>query len=168
MNHWQIKEFGKYSSFSGDPFVDGAEVVCLVLKSEDSSDLVRNDILKSEIDLWKARSNGIILGKWERVFSEKAPEGLSKEERKESAESFFLSMFENGAVLEEEEQGLLCYLFAISLERKRVLKSSPMNDQAATQVFTHVKNKQTFDVPIVVPSESSVQNIESIIGELLF
>ena len=43
-----------------------------------------------------------------------------------------------------------------------------MNDQAATQVFTHVKNKQTFDVPIVVPSESAVQNIESIIGELLF
>lgn len=167
MNHWSIKDFGKHSSYSGDAFVDGSEVVCLVLKSEESSELIRCDILKSESDLWKANTKATLLGKWERIFSEKAPEGLSREERKESAESFFLSLFDqHGAVVEERE--LLCYLFAISLERKRVLKSSPMKKGADFQEFTHIKTKRIFEIPIVIPEERTVHKIESIIGELLF
>jgi hypothetical protein len=166
MNHWQIKEFGKVSSFSGSAFIDGSEVLCLVIKPSDSPELMRYDILKSEIEAWRASTDGLILGKWERVFSEKKPEGLTNEERKESDESFFLSLFEGDQVL--EEGALLSYLFAISLERKRILKSSPVTDEDTVQVFTHVKTKRSFDIPIVVPSKASVEKIEAIIGELLF
>ena len=67
----------------------------------------------------------------------------------------FLSLFEGDQVL--EERALLSYLFAISLERKRILKSSPVTDEDTVQVFTHVKTKRTFDIPIVVPSKASAE-----------
>ena len=122
--------------------------------------------LSQRLKLGERSTDGLILGKWERVFSEKKPEGLTNDERKESAESFFLSLFEGDQVL--EERALVSYLFAISLERKRILKSSPITDEDTVQVFTHVKTKRSFDIPIVVPSKASVEKIEAIIGELLF
>ena len=109
----------------------------------------------------------MILGRWSRQFSveEKV---LSKEERKDSAESFFISLYETEAGdASMEEARLLRYLFAISLERNRILRSIPMNSGASVQTFVHLKTKRNFEVPIEIPSRDAVSKIESIIGDLL-
>ena len=167
MIHWQIKDFGKQSSITGEGFEEGAQVVSILLKDSVKNELLRLDMLESELEDWQPDGSAVILGRWSRQFSveEKV---LSKEERKDSAESFFISLYETEAWdASMEEARLLRYLFAISLERNRILRSIPMNSGASVQTFVHLKTKRNFEVPIEIPSRDAVSKIESIIGDLL-
>ena len=167
MFHWEIKDFGKHSSITGNAFEDGEQILCIVLKDTKNNEMIRFDLLESESSEWKQAEESIILGKWSRVYSEEA-KPLSQEERKHSAESFFFSLFDaNVNSSEEDELFLLKYLFAVSLERKRVLKSKPIKGEADTQIFIHIKTKREFIVPVVIPSVETVSKVESIIGDLL-
>jgi hypothetical protein len=167
MFHWEIKDFGKQSSITGQTFQDGEKILCIVLKDKKNNDMIRCDLLESELLEWKQADDTVILGRWSRVYSEEA-KGLTQEERKYSAESFFFSLFDsNEANGGQEELGLLKYLFAVSLERKRVLKSKPIKGEADAQSFIHVKTKRDFIVPVVIPNVESVSKVESIIGDLL-
>ena len=166
MNQWQIKGFGKCSSLSEVLFSEGDKVFCIIAKDHEINELVRYDLLEGELPRLSEINQGRVLGRWKRIFSDKEPHTISNEERKHSAESFFLSLFEMN---EEpiEERDLLVYLFAVSLERKRVLKSKPQEQEASEQTFIHSKTKRAFSVPIVSPSKESVVKVESIIGDLL-
>ena len=167
MFHWEIKDFGKHSSITGKAFEDGEKILCIVLKDTKNTEMIRFDLLESESSEWEQAEETVILGKWSRVYSEET-KALSQEERKHSAESFFFSLFdtnENGS--EEDELSLLKYLFAVSLERKRVLKSKAIIGEADSQIFIHVKTKRELIVPVVIPSVESVSKVESIIGDLL-
>tara|TARA_B100001248_G_scaffold259027_1_gene244339 strand:- start:901 stop:1407 length:507 start_codon:yes stop_codon:yes gene_type:complete len=167
MFHWEIKDFGKHSSITGKAFEDGEKILCIVLKDTKNTEMIRFDLLESESSEWEQAEETVILGKWSRVYSEET-KALSQEERKHSAESFFFSLFdtnENGS--EEDELSLLKYLFAVSLERKRVLKSNAIIGEADFQIFIHVKTKRELIVPVVIPSVESVSKVESIIGDLL-
>jgi hypothetical protein len=167
MFHWEIKDFGKQSSITGKAFEDGEQILCIVLKDTKNNEMIRFDLLESESSEWKQAEETAILGKWSRVYSEEA-KPLSQEERKHSAESFFLSLYDsNESIGEQEELGLLKYLFAVSLERKRVLKSKPIHGEADSQIFIHVKTKREMDVPVVIPNVESVSKVEAIIGDLL-
>ena len=167
MFHWEIKDFGKLSSISGKAFEDGDKVLSIVLKDIRNNEMVRCDLLEVEFSEWKQTEDTIILGKWARVYTEKA-KPLSQEERRHSAESFFFSLYDpNEASGEQEELGLLKYLFAVSLERKRVLKSEPIHGEANSQIFIHVRTKRLFDVPVVIPNVESVSKVEATLGDLL-
>ena len=167
MVHWQIKDFGKQSSITGRGFEEGAKVVSILLKDMVENELLRIDMLESEFEDWQPDGSAVILGRWSRLFSveEKV---LSKEERKDSAESFFISLYEaDTGFASVEEVRLLRYLFAISLERNRILRSIPINSGASEQTFFHLKTKRNFEVPIEIPSRDAVSKIETIIGDLL-
>lgn len=167
MFHWEIKDFGKQSSITGKIFEDGEKVICIVCKDTKINEMIRFDLLESESSRWKQDDGTVILGRWSRVYSAET-KGLTQEERKHSAESFFFSLYDSNEICgEQEELGLLKYLFAVSLERKRVLKSKPINGEADSQSFIHVKTKRAFIVPVVIPNVESVSKIESIIGDLL-
>ena len=167
MFHWEIKDFGKHSTISGKAFEDGEKILCIVLKDIKNNEMLRCDFLESESSEWKQAGETVILGKWSRVYSEET-KALSQEERKHSAESFFFSLFDaNENSSEEDELSLLKYLFAVSLERKRVLKSKPIKGEADSQIFIHVKTKRELIVPVVIPSVETVSKVESIIGDLL-
>lgn len=166
MNQWQIKGFGKCSSLSEAVFSEGDKVFCIIAKDSDINELVRYDLLEDELPRLDEINQGKVLGRWMRTFTEEDPNAISNEERKHSAESFFLSLFEmNDEPIEERD--LLVYLFAVSLERKRVLKSIPHRSEDLEQTFVHSKTKREFLIPIVSPSLESVKNVESIIGDLL-
>lgn len=167
MIHWEIKDFGKQSSITGKAFEDEDQILCMVLKDITKNEMIRCDMLESESDEWQQGEETVILGRWSRSYSEEA-KGLTQEERKHSAESFFFSLYDSGEVNQEQEElGLLQYLFAVSLERKRVLKSVPIKTEEMSQTFIHVKTKREFVVPVVIPNLESVSKVESIIGELL-
>lgn len=167
MFHWEIKDFGKQSSITGKTFEDGEKVLCIILKDGENNEMIRCDLLESEFTEWEKAEKSVILGRWSRVYSEEA-KALTQEERKHSAESFFFSLYDSNETHgEQEELGLLKYLFAVSLERKRVLKSKPIKDDADSQIFIHVKTKREFIVPVVIPNVENVSKVESIIGDLL-
>lgn len=167
MFHWEIKDFGKQSSITGKAFEDGENILCIVLKDIKNNEMIRCDLLESESSEWEQVEETVILGRWSRVYSEEA-KALTQEERKHSAESFFFSLYDSDGLSNEQgELGLLQYLFAVSLERKRVLKSQAIKDQADSQNFIHVKTKREFSVPLVIPDIESVSKVESIIGDLL-
>ena len=167
MFHWEIKDFGKQSSITSKAFEDGDKILCIVLKDTKNNEMIRFDLLESESSEWKQAKETVILGKWARIYSEET-KILSQEERKHSAESFFFSLFDaNENSSEEDELSLLKYLFAVSLERKRVLKSKPIIGEADSQMFIHVKTKRELTVPVVIPSVETVSKVESVIGDLL-
>ena len=167
MFHWEIKDFGKQSSITGKAFEDGEKILCIVLKDTKNNEMIRFDLLVSKSSEWEQAEEAVILGKWSRVYSEET-KALSQEEKKHSAESFFFSLFDaNENSSEEDELSLLKYLFAVSLERKRVLKSKPIKGEADTQIFIHVKTERELIVPVVIPSLETVSKVESIIGDLL-
>ena len=167
MFHWEIKDFGKQSSITGKAFEDGEQILCIILKNTKNNEMIRFDLLESESSEWVQAEETLILGKWARVYKEEA-KPLSHEERKHSAESFFFSLYDsNEASGEQEELGLLKYLFAVSLERKRVLKSEPIHGEADSQIFIHAKTKRVFDVPVVIPNVESVSKVEATLGDLL-
>lgn len=167
MFHWEIKDFGKQSSITGKAFEAGENILCIVLKDIKNNEMIRCDLLESESLDSELSTETIILGKWSRVYSEET-KALTQEERKHSAESFFFSLYDSNELSnDQEELGLLQYLFAVSLERKRVLRSKPIKAEADSQIFIHVKTKREFIVPVVIPNIESVSKVESIIGELL-
>lgn len=167
MIHWQIKDFGKQSSVTGKAFEEGCQVVSVLCKDSIEKEYVRFDMLESELKEWQASESAVLLGRWSRQYSEEE-KVLSKEERKDSAESFFFSLYDADTADASLPEGrLLRYLFAISLERNRILKSIPMKAGSTEQTFVHVKTKRNFEVPIEIPSRESVSKVESIIGDLL-
>ena len=167
MIHWQIQDFGKQSSITGRDFKDGSEIVCLLYKNNSDGELLRVDLEKAEYNQLKEKDNLILLGKWSRIYSCKK-KIVSKEERKLSAESLFISLYDSEMCSDSlKERNLLKYLFALSLERNRILKSMPLNKNVLNQDFVHIKTKQVFNVPIENINRDNVAKIEAAIGDLL-
>ena len=69
MIHWQIKDFGKQSSITGEGFEEGAQVVSILLKDSVENELLRLDMLESELEDWQPDGSAVILGRWSRQFS---------------------------------------------------------------------------------------------------
>ena len=61
MYQWQIKDFGKQSSCTGNPFSESDEIISLLYKNIDDR-LVRIDLLSSELLNW-INLNFVLLGK---------------------------------------------------------------------------------------------------------
>ena len=151
MFHWEIKDFGKQSSITGKAFEDGEKILCIVLKDTKNNEMIRFDLLASESSDWEQAKEAVILGKWSRVYSE---ETALTRKKKTLSRKFLFSLFD--ANENSSEEGLLKYLFAVSLERKRLLKSKPIKGEADTQIFIHVKTKRELIVPVVIPSVETV------------
>lgn len=167
MINWQIRDFGKQSSISGRDFKDGSVIICLLYKNINDEELLRVDLDQDEYDKFKEEDNLILLGKWSRIYSHKK-KIVSKEERKLSAESLFISLYDSEVCSDTlKEKNLLKYLFALSLERSRILKSVPLIKNALQQDFIHIKTKQVFKVPIENINRNNVAKIEATIGDLL-
>lgn len=167
MYQWQIKDFGKQSSCTGNPFSESDEIISLLYKNIDDKELVRIDLLSSELLNWDKPKNFVLLGKWEIIYSTEE-KSISKQERMGTAEEFFISLFNTKDNENEiDERSLLKYLFAISLERNRILKSLSIDRKTGLQKYFHVKSKQEFSVPCVSPSKESVSKLESFISDLL-
>lgn len=163
---WQINNFGTFSSLSSKKFSNDDKVISLVAKDSKLDELLRYDFFEDEYANWAPSSSLVVIGRWTHLYKDINLGDLTLNEKKESAESFFLSLFEKTSK-ELEERNLLIYLFALSLERKRILKSEKYNKNSTFQTYIHTKLKQKFKVPIVNSDEIKIDNVKSIVGELL-
>lgn len=154
---WEIKPFGKESAFSGNPFQDGETVNCFLVRNPEGS-VVRMDL--DEEDVRRLEDGMPILGRWSRVF-ETSPDTRQEHLRQQrTLEELFFSLYEVGEALEGEETATLKQIVSLMLERKRVLRRIPAKSDNHRLVYSHVKTKKEFEVPVVEITAREVMKVQ--------
>lgn len=154
---WEIKPFGKESAFSGNPFQDGDEVNCFLVRSEEGT-VVRVDL--HENDVGSLDSKTPVLGRWTRTFEaspDKREEALNQQR---TLEELFFSLFEVEDAVAGEETDTLKQIVGLMLERKRILRRLPAKSTNALTVYVHVKSKSEFEVPVNEITAKVVMNVQ--------
>jgi hypothetical protein len=162
---WQIKTIARKSSLSGEAFIPGDRVVCLIFKDEHSGELGRADLRPNEIESFELP--GEVLGRWSRVVKDPDDEDAHARETMASAEDFFFSLYENEQAEAQEESDMLKHLLSLMLERKRVLRAVGERQNKGEQRYLHVKTKRELTVPIVDISTELMLKIEDTIGDII-
>lgn len=162
---WQIKTIARKSTLSGEAFVPGDRVICLIYKDDAAGELGRADLRPDEIDHFELP--GEVLGRWSRVVKDPDDESVSAKETMASAEDFFFSLYENEQPDAQEESDMLKHLLSLMLERKRVLRPVGDRQTQGAQTYLHVKTKRELIVPIVDLSTELMLKIEDTIGDII-
>lgn len=164
---WQIKTIARKSTLSGEAFIPGDRVVCLIYKDEAADDLGRADLRPEEIEQFDLP--GEVLGRWGRVVKDPDDEGASARETMASAEDFFFSLYENDQPDPDarETSDMLKHLLSLMLERKRVLRAVGERQTSGEQTYLHVKTKRQLKVPIVDISTELMLKIQDTIGDII-
>ncbi len=140
---WEIKPFGKESTLSGNPFQDGEEVNCFLLRNSEGA-LVRADLRGADETQFEAGT--VVLGRWSRVFEARPDRREEALNQQRSLEELFFSLFEVEEAVESEESDTLKQIVSLMLERKRILRRIPAKCSSRLTVYVHVKSKKEFEV----------------------
>lgn len=164
--NWNFKSISSASTLSKSAFADGEQVVCLIYKDIEKGEIGRADIRLDELDRFELPGN--LLGRWRQQIK-KAENGQVAVRRKiESAEDFFLSLYESTGRTEacEEMDALKC-LLALMLERKRIVRAHGKRQRTGIQPYIHIKTKQKLDVPVVEISADIMVRIQETVGDII-
>ena len=162
---WHIKTIAQKSSLSGDCFIPGDRVVCLIYKDKQEGELARVDLHPEEIE--KFEIPGEVLGRWARIIPNPEDEITNSRETIASAEDFFFSLFEGVKKEPNEESDMLKHLLSLMLERKRVLRAIGDRKRSGEQRYRHIKTKNEITVPICNISTELMVKIEDTIGDII-
>lgn len=163
---WQIKTISQKSTLSGESFTSGDLVVSLIFKDRENGNVCRADLRPEEVEMFDLSDE--LIGRWTRVVQESDDESVYDCEKIESAEDFFLSLFENENTIAGEESDMLKHLLSLMLERKRVLRAIGNRKSSDEQRYLHVKTKREITVPIRNISAELMLKIEDAIGNIIF
>lgn len=154
---WIIKSFSRACSVTGAPFSDGDEVICFVCQ-ENNGDISRFDVLKENASDFHPNSK--IIGQWKKKISSNLSKKIDFEQKLAYQEEFFFSLYEGE---ESDEKDILKQLFALLLEKKRILRSFERKN-AQKQKFVHIKSKKEFWVPVKDFSPEDLTSLENVFG----
>lgn len=134
---WSIKSISSRCAVSGEPFREGDSVICMVFGDEHGN-LSRLDVIERNIGGLSVP--GHLLGKWRRVISSRNSENSESNQASVNREEFFFSLFDGDS---DEKKEILKQIFALFLERKRILRSCGKNAENFIK-YVHVKTKREF------------------------
>ena len=154
---WEIKPFGKESAFSGNPFQDGEEVNCFLIRSEEGT-VMRIDLHENDIESLDAKTP--VLGRWTRTFEASPDKREEAMNQQRTLEELFFSLFEVEEAVAGEETNTLMQIVGLMLERKRILRRLPAKSTNALTVYVHVKSKTEFEVPVSDITAKVVMNVQ--------
>ncbi|MET3873694.1 hypothetical protein J3R74_003564 [Puniceicoccus vermicola] len=161
MQEWSLQSGSRKSTGSEQPFTDGQQVrsvLCIVEKEG----LIRLDFdPDEELNLGEARP----IAQWLRTFRSNEAEKEVAREAVETADDLFDQMMndtpEGDEDLEREEiRGVLCFILALHLERKRVLRPTGRIAEDGTQTYRHPKKDREYEVRAVEVRPDLIQKIE--------
>lgn len=171
---WSIRSFAQKSDVSGLSFQPGDQVVSVLMRVPDQTEIARFDFLEKESAEFVRE--GVLLGRWSTTIRSDHETNEDKRERRarklESLEEFFVSL----ANQEEEGEGdldvrqdrdLLRYLVALTLERKKILRLKDKESTALKLRYQHTQREEFYEVPVVRPSAERLQRIQEALSELL-
>ena len=162
---WHIKTIAQKSTLSGECFIPGDRVVCLIYKDKQEGELARVDLRAEEIE--KFEIPGEVLGRWTRIIPNPEDEITNSHETITSVEEFFFSLFEEEKKEAREETDMLKHLLSLMLERKRVLRPIGGRKKSGQQRFRHIKTKNEISIPICNISTELMLKIEDTIGDII-
>jgi len=161
MQEWSLQTGSRKSTGSDEPFIDGQKVrsVLCILEGEG---LVRLDFNpEEEIRL----GNASPIAQWLRTFRSNEAEKELAREAIESADDLFDQMMaqesSNDEAEEQEEiRNVLCFLLALHLERKRVLRPIGRVQANGAQMYRHPKKNCQYEVQAVGLRPELIRSIE--------
>jgi hypothetical protein len=156
VHDWNIKERSTSCTATGKAFAEDEPFYTMLVPGPEG--LVRQDLCE---EAWQNRNDNIRpVSFWRSVFKptpEKPPEPVAKED----AESELRRLLDHP----EQSNPKLCYLLALLLERKRILRSREKTvlDGHPVVVYEHTDTQETFLIPEV---DFNLGEIESLQSEL--
>jgi hypothetical protein len=168
MRDWNLQSGSRKSTASEAPFADGQRVrSVLVLDGEEG--LRRLDFhLEETVELGEARP----VAQWIRVFRSNEAEREMAREAVNSAEELFFRLSDGEAGTPgdgetEEVRGVLRFLLALHLERKRVLRPVGRISEGGVQRYRHPKRGVEIEVAAVDLDGELVRKTEGHLDALL-
>ena len=157
-NDWPIKPRADACAMTNRPFVEGEQFYTLLFREgngfrrEDLSEeawATRNENIRP-FSFWKARYD---------APPATPPEALPKENAEELLRRF----------LSEHAQPNACYVLAVMLERKRVLKQikAEETENGRVLIYEHAKNGDVFIVPDVQLRLDELEALQNEVAHLL-
>jgi hypothetical protein len=153
---WNIKERSEVCSVTSTPFQEGDIFYTVLL--EEKCELMRHDM---SVEAWELRKESLRpLSFWRSVFkieSQAGHDALGKED----AESELRRLL----ALNDPANKKVCYLLALLLERKRILRAREHTniEGKSTVIYEHVQTQETFIIPEV---HFKLNEVEAVQNEL--
>jgi hypothetical protein len=129
---------------SGEPFVEGARVASLLVRSGAALEIVRYDLLEQHAANFTPE--GFVACKWVQAFKPRKQGENSDRALKLTAENLFVALADPTTEPTPENTRLVQFL-ALMLERKRILKPRGRSADGERTRYEHAKSKAIFEVP---------------------
>lgn len=168
MQEWSLQSGSRKSTGTEQPFSDGQRVRSVLCVSE-TEGLLRLDFdLEEELQLDGTQP----IAQWIRTFrSNEAERELAREAVETADELFDQLINDSGEEGEDAEQGeirrVLCFLLALHLERKRVIRPVGRIRADGSQVYRHPKKDRQYEVGAVGLRPELIRKIEDQLDQVL-
>lgn len=157
-NDWPIKHRADQCASTGRAFAPGEQFYTLLFREGNA---FRREDLSEEA--WTSRNENIRPFSFWKTRYEPAPPAPPEPLAKENAEELLRRL------LSENSQPNACYVLAVMLERKRVLKQvkTEETENGRLLIYEHVKNGDVFIVPDVQLRLGELEALQSEVAHLL-
>lgn len=157
-NEWPIKHRADACAATNRPFADGEQFYTLLFR--EGNGFRREDLSE---EAWTARNENIRPFSFWKSRYEPPPPAPPETLAKENAEELLRRL------LAENAQPNACFVLAVMLERKRVLKQvkTEETDAGTVLIYEHAKNGDVFIVPNVQLRLDELEDIQNEVASLL-
>ena len=158
-NEWAIKHRSEVCTATQRPFAPGEYFYTLLFRDADG--FRREDLTE---EAWASRNENIQPFSFWKARYEPAPAAPPEPLGKENAEELFRRM-----VASENPPANACYVLAVMLERKRMLKQIKTEDSGNGRVliYDHVATGDVFIVPDPKLRLDEIENVQNEVAALL-
>ena len=157
-NEWPIKHRADACALTSRPFTEGEQFYTLLFR--EGNGFRREDLSE---EAWKSRNENIRPFSFWKSRYESPPPAPPEPVPKENAEELLRRL------LAENAHPNACYVLAVMLERKRILKQ--VNTEAAPSgpvlIYEHAKNGDVFIVPDVKLRLDELESVQNEVAQLL-
>ena len=157
-NDWPIKARADVCAMTNRPFVEGEQFYTLLFR--EGNGFRREDLSE---EAWASRNENIRPFSFWKSRYEAPPTTPPETLPKENAEELLCRF------LSENKQPNACYVLAVMLERKRVLKQIKTEEaeNGRVLIYEHAKNGDVFIVPDVPLRLDELETLQSEVAHLL-
>ncbi len=157
-NDWPIKHRADACAVTNRPFAEGEPFYTLLFR--EGNGFRREDLSE---EAWASRNENIRPFSFWRTHYEPPPPASPEPLGKENAEELLRRL------LAEQIQPNACYVLAVMLERKRILKQvkTEETESGTVLIYEHAKNGDVFIVPNVVLRLDELESLQSEVATLL-
>ncbi len=157
-NDWPIKHRADVCARTNRPFVEGEQFYTLLFR--EGTGFRREDLSE---EAWADRNENIRPFSFWKARYEAPPPAPPEPLAKENAEELLRRL------LAEKQQPNACYVLAVMLERKRVLKpvKTEEAESGSVLIYEHAKNGDVFIVPNVQLRLDELESLQNEVAALL-